>query len=103
MIALPHGLAKARFSMLLNFPSYMKNNISKNEYSLLEELRATQFYKPKGRPPLSADAIHYVLHPRYAPFKSWHGNMNMGAFHSKQKIILGKDAVSEFKTGQRYK
>ena len=60
----PPWFVKARFSMLLNFPSYMKNNISKNEYSLLEELRATQFYKPKGRLHLSADAIHYVLHPR---------------------------------------
>ena len=37
-----------RFSMLLNFPSYMKNNISENENSLFEELRAKQFYKLKG-------------------------------------------------------
>ena len=35
--------------MLLNFPLYMKNNIEENEYSLLEELGAKQFYKPKGR------------------------------------------------------
>ena len=34
-----------RFSMLLNFPSYMKNNLLENENSLLEELRAKQFYK----------------------------------------------------------
>ena len=29
--------------MLLNFPSFMKTNISENEYSLLEELREIQF------------------------------------------------------------
>ena len=37
-----------RFSTLLNFPFYMENNILENENSLLEELSAKQFYKPKG-------------------------------------------------------
>ena len=37
-----------RFNMLLNFPSYMKNNILENENSLLEEHRAKQFYKITG-------------------------------------------------------
>ena len=34
-----------KFSVLLNFPLYMKNNILQNEYSLLEEFRVKQFYK----------------------------------------------------------
>ena len=39
-----------RINMLLNVPSYLKNNISENDYLLLEELRVRKFYKPKGRP-----------------------------------------------------
>ena len=46
-----------KFSMMLDFPSYMKNNISENEYTLLEELRAKQFHEPKGRPSFLADVI----------------------------------------------
>ena len=51
-----------KFSMLLSFPTCMKNNISENEYSLLEDLRARKLYKPA----FSADVIHYALHLRYA-------------------------------------
>lgn len=61
MVALPHSLFKGKmltkFSMMLDFPSYMKNNISENEYTLLEELRAKQFHEPKGRPSFLADVI----------------------------------------------
>ena len=48
--------------MLLSFPTCMKNNISENEYSFLEDLRARKLYKPA----FSADVIHYALHLRYA-------------------------------------
>ena len=51
-----------KFSMLLSFPTCMKNKISENEYSLLEDLRARKLYKPA----FSADVIHYALHLRYA-------------------------------------
>ena len=84
--------------MLLNFPSYWKNNISKNEYSLLEELRATQSHKPKGKPPLSDDSIRYALHPRYTPFTSWHDNMNADAFPGTQKKFYVKMLFQDSKS-----
>ena len=70
MIPLPPWLNQGQ-NVKLNFPSGLKNNISEKEYSLLQEPRAREFYKPKGRSPFSADIIHYALHLRYTSLKSY--------------------------------
>ena len=48
-----------KFSMLEIFPTYIKNE--EDPYSILKDLRKRQHYKPKGRPPFSADLISYAL------------------------------------------
>ena len=40
--------------------------------SLLEKLRAKQFYKRKKMPSFSADVILYLLHLRYTPLQACH-------------------------------
>ena len=47
--------------MLKNFPTYIKNVVEEDPYSILNELQKRQHYKPKGRPPFSADLICYAL------------------------------------------
>ena len=77
MVALPPWSVQGqnaelkRFSMLLNFPSYMKNNIWENQYTLLVELRARKFYKPKVRPSFSVDVICYATHLRYTSLQAY--------------------------------
>ena len=51
--------------MLENFPTYIKNVVEEDPYSILNELQKRQHYKPKGRSPFSADLIHYALILRY--------------------------------------
>ena len=50
-----------KFSVLENFPTYIKNVVEEDPYSILNELQK-RHYKPKGRPPFSADLIRYALH-----------------------------------------
>ena len=51
--------------MLENFPTYIKNVVEEDPYSILNELQnelqKRQQYEPKGRPPFSADLIRYAL------------------------------------------
>ena len=57
-----HNAKLTKFSMLENFPSYMKNTANeKHPSSILEELRKRQYYKLRGRPPFSSDLIRYSL------------------------------------------
>ena len=51
--------------MMLNFPFYMKNSISKNEYLLLEKHKAQQFDIQKEGPSFSTDISGYALDIRY--------------------------------------
>ena len=69
--------------MLLNFPSFMKTNVSENEYSLLEELREIQFWKSKGGPPFSADVIRYTVHLRYTSLEAYKLLLNKFLLSSK--------------------
>ena len=39
-----------RFSMLENFPAYIKNLAGDNPYSFIDELERRRNFKPKGRP-----------------------------------------------------
>ena len=50
-----------KFSMLENFPTYIKNVVEEDPYLILNELQKRQHYKPKGCPPFSADLICYAL------------------------------------------
>ena len=54
-----------KLSMLENFPTYIKNVLEEDPHSILNELQKRQHYKPKGRPPFSADLIRYALLLRY--------------------------------------
>ena len=49
-----------KFNMLENFPTYIKNVVEEDPYSILNELQK-RHYKPKGRPPFSANLICYAL------------------------------------------
>ena len=50
-----------KFSILENFPTYIKNLVEEDPYSILNKLQKRQHYKPKGRLPLSEDLIRYAL------------------------------------------
>ena len=50
-----------KFSMSENFPTYIKNLVEEDSYSILNELQKRQHYKPKGHPPFSANLIRYAL------------------------------------------
>ena len=54
-----------KFSLLENFPTYIKNVVEEDPYSILNELQKRQHYKPKSRPSFSADLIRYALLLRY--------------------------------------
>ena len=56
-----HNAKLTRFSMLGNFPAYIANAAQYHPFSILEELRKRQHYKPKGRPPSSSQLIRYAL------------------------------------------
>ena len=59
-----------KFSMLENFPTYIKN-IVEDPYWILNELQKRQHYKPKGHPPFSADLIRYALLLHYTSRQSY--------------------------------
>ena len=60
-----------RFSMLENFPAYIKESVSENHYEFLDELAKRKLYKPQGRPPYSADLIRFALHLRYTSLQAY--------------------------------
>ena len=74
-VPLPHWFIKGknanltRYSMLENLVPYLnkfkEDVLSENSFQVLEELRNQQHYKPKGRPPYSADMIRFALLLRY--------------------------------------
>ena len=43
----------------------------KRDDSLLNEMKNGLFYKPKGRPPYSAQIIRFALHLRYTSFQAY--------------------------------
>ena len=49
-----------RFTMLENFPSYIKHLADVNPYSLLDEMENRRHHKPRGRPPYSSVMIRYA-------------------------------------------
>ena len=53
-----------KFSMLENFPTYIKNVEEEDPYLILNELQK-RHYKSKGCPPFSADLICYAILLRY--------------------------------------
>ena len=57
--------------MLENFPGHIKNAAEQHAYSRLEELGKRQHYKPKGRPPYSAEMIRYALLLRYTSSQAY--------------------------------
>ena len=77
--------------MYENFPTYIKNVVEEDPYSILNELQKRQHYKPKGRPPFSAlclitsgkISITIFFFIRKNP-KWWCG------IHYSGKITLGK-------------
>ena len=57
--------------MLHNFPSYIQNVASSIPHCLLDEMKERMYYKPKGRPPYSAEMIRYALHLRYTSLQAY--------------------------------
>ena len=66
-----HNAKLTRFTMLENFPNYIKNSAEEHPYSILDELRKRQHYKPKGRPPYSSELIRYALLLRYTSAQAY--------------------------------
>ena len=66
-----HNARLTHVSMLENFPGHIKNAAEQHPYSLLEELGKRQNYKPKGRPPYSAEMIRYALLLRYTSAQAY--------------------------------
>ena len=60
-----------RISMLLNLSSYIRNIATENHYSILDELKERQLYRPQGRPPYSLEVIRYALHLRYTSLQAY--------------------------------
>lgn len=65
-----------RVSMIHNFPPYLKKvaEDKSNEdgsMSILEELEQRKHFKPKGRPPYSAELIRYALLLRYTSAQAY--------------------------------
>ena len=67
-----HSVKMTKIRMLENFTPYIRRSQSAENYrSIFEQLRERQFYKPKGRPPYSADIICYALHLRYTSLQGY--------------------------------
>ena len=49
-----------RIRMLHNFPSYIRHVASSIPHCLLDQMKERMYYKPKGRPPYSAEMIRYA-------------------------------------------
>ena len=60
-----------RVSMLINLPSYIRNVAVETPYTLLDEMNAQKYYKPKGRPPFSAAMIRFALHLRHTSAQAY--------------------------------
>ena len=57
--------------MLHNFPSYIRNVASSIPHYLFDQIKERMYYKPKGRPPYSAEMICYVLHLSYTSLQAY--------------------------------
>ena len=67
----------SRFSMLLNFPSYMKNNISERIYYFtIRRTQGKSILLTKRELSFSVDVILYLLHLRYTPLQAYHLLLN---------------------------
>ena len=78
--------------MLENFPTCIKNVVEEDPYSILNELQKRQHYKPKGRPPFSADLICYALQLRYTSkqaYKLFLEKFPLPSFSLLEKIQSG--------------
>lgn len=60
-----------KFSMLENFPAYIRSTAIENQQILLDELKQRALYKPKGRPPYSSSMIRFALHLRYTSLQTY--------------------------------
>ena len=65
-----------RFSQLENFPNTIATAASENQFSLIDELEKRRHYKPKGRPPYSANMIRYALLLRYTSLAAYKQLLN---------------------------
>lgn len=80
------------FSMLENFPSYIANEAESHPLPILEELLKRAQYKPKGRPPYSAEVIRYSLLLRYTSpqaYKLLQEKFPLPSFSLLQKLHKG--------------
>ena len=60
-----HNAKLTRYSMLDNFPQYLKSAEEAHPPSILDELRKIEYYQGKGRPPYSVEVMRYALLQRY--------------------------------------
>ena len=60
-----HNATLNRFSMLENFPQYLKAAVEANPPTIIDELRKLEYYPGNARPPYSARVMRYALLQRY--------------------------------------
>ena len=65
-----HNCKLNRFSMLENFPAYLKNK-STEINTILTEFNEIKYYKPQGRPTYSSSVIRYALLLRHTSAQSY--------------------------------
>ena len=76
-VPLPTWFVRGRDARLDNltqleeFPKYMRDCDSTNEYSILSELENRKMYKPKGKPPFSSEMIRFALLARHTSAQAY--------------------------------
>ena len=87
-----HNAKLTKFSMLENFPNYIKNISEEHSASILQELHERQYYKPQGRPPYSPEVIRYALLLRYTSAQAYRlllEKLPLPSFSTLEKLTKG--------------
>ena len=66
-----HNAKLTRYSMLENFPQYLKAAVESHPPTIIDELRKLEYYLPKARPPFSPKVMRYALLQRYTSAASY--------------------------------
>ena len=83
----------SRHSMLQNLPGYIRNKSEEHSNSILDELQQQQYYKPKGRPPYSAEMMRFALLLRYTLSQSYKyllDHFSLPSFSTINKLKQGE-------------
>ena len=97
-------------SMLQNLPGYICNKSEEHSNSILDELQQRRYYKPKGRPPYSAEMMWFALLLRYTSSQSYKylmDHFSLPSFSTINKLKQGeldslKSSATSHKTRKNF-